>query len=98
MMTKIKRAEFSGITTSTGTICMYTDESYTTTSLLNKVTNLNSLSFKCDGAAVCKSTGPIDISTGNMIVAKADVQFKGIVECIKNSTYDYDCTITIRGA
>lgn len=96
MVTKIKKAQ-SGITTSTGIICMYTDESYTATALTNKVTNLNSIEFKCDGAAVCKNNKPIDVSASNMIEAKADAQFKGIISCTESSG-DYDCTITIKSA
>lgn len=93
MVTKIKKAE-SGIITSTGIICMYTGERYTTTSLLNKVTNLNSLEFKCDGAAVCKNGNRL-IVTSDKIDASADLNFKGLIACVETSG-DYDCTITIK--
>jgi len=97
MVTKIKKAQ-SGITTSTGIICMYSGESYTTAALENKVTNLvpDGTTFKCDGAAVCKNDRPITV-TDKMLEATADAQFKAIISCTQSSG-DYTCAITIKSA
>lgn len=95
MVMKIKKAQ-SGITTSTSVICMYANEYVNTTSLTNKVSNLNTLTFKCDGAAVCRDGKPINVDP-NTLTAVSSAQFKGIVDCAESSD-KYDCTITIKSA
>jgi hypothetical protein len=99
MVTKIQKAQ-AGIVTSTDAICMNAGERFMDTALTGKVTNLASVTFACEDAAVCnKDTSPIS-ATNNMIEAKSNAKFKALIGCTKQSgaSGNYDCTITINNA
>jgi len=94
-VTKIQKSQ-TGIETSTDSICMKAGEGFTTATLIDKMANLNSLSFTCEGAAVCRNDNPISVSADS-IRAVGEARFKGIITCIKSSG-DYDCSIIIQSA
>lgn len=98
MVTKIQKAQ-AGIVTSTDAICMNAGEQFMDTALTSKVTNLASVTFTCQDAAVCKTGTPIEAS-GNSVVAKASAKFKALIACTKQAgaSGNYDCTITINNA
>lgn len=97
MVTKIQKSQ-AGITTSTGAICMNAGEMFTSTALTSKVTNLNAVTFECQGAAVCKNNDPIAVS-GSSIKAKNSAKFKGLITCTSGGGQgDYDCNIVIQSA
>ncbi len=97
MVTKIQKAQ-AGITTATGAICMNAGEMFTSAALTSKVTNLDKVSFTCQGAAVCKNGDPIFVSPDS-IEAKKDAKFKGLITCTPSGAQgDYDCTIVIQSA
>ncbi len=96
LVTAIQKAE-SGITTSTDAICMNNGYGLSDTALTNKVTNVESITFKCSGAAVCKNNNPLDVSDGTTIKAIGNLKFKGLVTCTKSGD-KYDCEIEIQSA
>jgi hypothetical protein len=97
LVTKLQKAQ-SGLATATNAICMKAGEQLDASALTKKVTNVASVTFKCEGAAVCKNNDPIDVSSGDLISAKHDAKFTGLIDCEESPSGpgDYTCTITIR--
>lgn len=96
MTTKIQRAQ-AEIITATGTICVKSGEGFKDTALTNKVTNVNSLEFVCEGDAVCKDENSAVDVTSSAILARRDAKFRGLIDCQK-SGQNYDCTIIVQSA
>ena len=96
MVTKIQRAQ-GGITTLTDAICMKPGEAFTSEALTGKIGNLQSVTFTCPDAAICKNQKPIDVSSSSMIKANGDAKFKGLITCTPAGG-DYSCVIVIQSA
>jgi hypothetical protein len=95
----IKKAQ-SGLTASTGTICLKSGEGFTDVSLKTRVSGLRTAEFECmSGASICTPPGnPLSIQNNGIQALSTDVQFVTIISCTKTSdnTGDYDCTLSVK--
>ncbi len=91
----IERAQV-GLNASSEDICMNHGETVDAQALLNRVSSLNSITFICKGAAVCKKGDILKVET-NRLDAVRSVKFTGLVSCAQTDG-NYDCIITIQNA
>lgn len=100
MLIKIQTSQ-AGINTKTDAICIYAGESLPADTLINRVSNVQTVTFSCgEGAAVCSGNSPGISVSSQALTANSDVIFRAIVSCTKNTdtTGDYECILTIVSA